>query len=74
MDVFSLEDDDCNELFITQTPSGSSDNVGLYSQNDENGVEGDHALVHLPASFVNVGKKENDSAIYSDISDPFIYN
>ena len=67
MDLFSLEDDDVRELFITQTPSVQkvgSDLVGLI---------GDESDFSLPCvSLVNQVK--NNSAHYSDISDDEIFN
>ena len=43
--MFSLEDDDCNELFITQTPKISSSSMDLDSINSENlGFQRDKSL------------------------------
>ena len=62
MEVFSLEEDDCNELFITQSCSGDNNSVNSSVNDGFSGVLGDPMDFASPcSSLVN--------AHYSDISD-----
>ena len=67
MELFSIEDDDAKELFITQT---------LSVQNDGNNLVG---LIGDEKDFVSpcvslVNHHQNNSAHYSDISDNEIFD
>ena len=69
MDVFSLEDDDCNDLFITQTPREDVGNGKESCGNDGNIVTLPMGNVtNLHASKVN--SDDSGLQMYSDISDP----
>ena len=71
VNVFSLEDDDYNELFITQVPK---DNVDVNKCNDEEsgdmffGVAKDDFQSPC-SSLIN----RNEPTIYSDISDADVF-
>ena len=67
MELFSLEDDDAKELFITQTPSVHSDGIGLA------GVIGDGTDFVSPCVSL-IDCKENSETHYSDISDDEIFD
>ena len=66
MDMFSLEDDDANELFITQTPSSS--NVGI----GNSGIMADNMDFTSPCkSLIPDGVQKKFD--FSDISDDEIF-
>ena len=62
MELFSLEDDDARELFITQTPSVQKDGSGLV------GLLGDPMDFSSPCKSV-VAETKNNEMEFSDISD-----
>ena len=69
IELFSLEDDDANELFITQTPKENLLSHLELSQNRNDsgifGVEGD-----FQSPLVSVVKQANSTQfVYEDISD-----
>ena len=69
MDLFSLEDEDCSELFITQEPKENL--VGLMNENVENMEVNDDSFLGLEKTNFSspcVSLVSKDS-IYSDISD-----
>ena len=68
-DVFSLEDDEYNEMFITQTPRESLIDKLEYSQKERNySVFSDEADFQSPVMSL-VDKVRDQSSIYEDISD-----
>ena len=69
MEVFSLEDDDYGDTFITQTPSSDS-NVEL---SQENQILGDPMDFQSPCLTV-LNKDNVVTAQYSDISDTEDFN
>ena len=62
MELFSLEEDEGNELFITQTPSEKKD------EDKFGGILGDPMDFSSPCKSV-IGEGNNTSQQYSDISD-----
>ena len=72
LDLFSLEDEDCSQLFITQQPSQKI--VNMLDKSDENNDSGNETFLGLSAddfkspcsSLVTKSVLSND---YSDISD-----
>ena len=67
--AFFLEDDDCNELFITQTPKESLVEHLDYSQKERNySVFGDSYDFKSPCKSL-VSEVRNEGAVYEDISD-----
>ena len=66
VEMFSLEDDDASELFITQTPRNFEQN------NDKSEDEFDFGeYLEVTGDHVVKEDKVNDSVpVYSDISDP----
>ena len=67
MQLFSLEDDDANELFITQTPSVEKSRINLAE------LIGDGTDFVSPCVSL-VDRKENKVAAYSDISDDEMFD
>ena len=65
-DIFSLEDDDCNDLFITQESTGCSQ-LEILSDDSEN--ESFLGLNFQDFSSPNVSVVKGLEAIYSNISD-----
>ena len=64
MEIFSLEEDDCNLMFLTQT--SSQDNEGIVGENGEK--EGESLMK------VNTGAEgQNVTPVYEDISDDEIF-
>ena len=67
MDTFSLEDNDANELFITQTPSNNNDGVKLIGSLADPMDFSSPCQSLLPAS-------ASKSVDFSDISDEEIFD
>ena len=69
MDVFSLEEDDGNELFITKEPCEEVEMEAVYMENvgDIVAINSNGGL--LPCS-LKASEGKSDVLMYSDISDP----